>query len=187
MAPRTSSTVRPAVRWAHTVNDGSRCHAVPGKKNTVNTLGKTVTSRFFATESGYAELRSRWAKIMQDKNARKALTSTHHALYAVLIGRDWRKGFTAPKQSREDSVSPESVINGLYHAARSLNAKPNLCYYVQGDIVAGTSGYRPFEAKETANPFFGLLSENAPDLIDAVLPSFDGAYLPENAYQEVAA
>ena len=147
----------------------------------MNTLNKTTTSRFFATEGGYQELRARWSKIMQDKDARKALTSTHHALYAVLLGRDWRKGFTAPKNPIEGMPTPQSVIDGLDRAATHLNAKPTIGYAKLGNIVPGTSGYRPYIDFSTVNPFFGLLAEGVE--VESFIPLFaSGQFLPETAY-----
>jgi hypothetical protein len=160
----------------------------------VNTLGKTITSRFYATEGGFFELRARWSKLMQDKEARKALTVQHHTLYSLLIGRDWRKGFTAPAEFTERSASPESVIDSLSALANKLNKQPTLTYYVLGE--ANAYGYRPQVPCTTDNPFFGLLAEGAGEVVESYVPLFkSGEYLPETAYtlayqkqgQEVAA
>lgn len=154
----------------------------------MNTLNKNITSRFFATESGYVELRVRWAKLMQDKEARKSLQVHHHILYAVLMGRDWRKGFTSPKHLKESSCEPLSVIRNLSIITDcTISKQKHLKYSVLGEIINHYSGYRAYHDKTADNPFYGLLSDKIVTALDSVLniSNWEG-YLPLNGYKEVS-
>jgi hypothetical protein len=59
----------------------------------MNTLSKTITARFFATEQDYAALEAHWSSMVNSPR-KKELRPEHHLLYQALRGKDWRKGFT---------------------------------------------------------------------------------------------
>lgn len=60
----------------------------------MNTLGKSITSTFFKSPADYLKLSMFWAQKMQ---SREKISAAHHALYMILVGRNWSKGFTLPK------------------------------------------------------------------------------------------
>ena len=53
----------------------------------MKTLNKNQTTQFFTRPEGYDELINEW-KTLKNPNAHC------HMLYAILRGKDWRKGFT---------------------------------------------------------------------------------------------
>ncbi len=61
----------------------------------MNTLGRSITSTFFKSPEDYVKLREFWAQKMQE---REKLSAAHHALYMMLIGKNWAKGFTLAKK-----------------------------------------------------------------------------------------
>jgi hypothetical protein len=84
------------------------------KGNTnMNTLNKTITSSFFVSPEGYAELQRRWSQIVNSEEKHN-LTPAHYLLYAVLRGKDWRKGFVTPK--RQDPSWQGATPVAAYHA-----------------------------------------------------------------------
>ena len=122
-----------------------------------NTLSKTITSKFFATESGYDEMRRRWLKAVNDKEVRKTLTASHHALYTILSGKNLGKSFT-----------PISNQVKLDNGARPYGAAI--------DAINRMWSYDWSSRKYVANPvvwemFKDLLSDNAGALVRAVVPS----------------
>ena len=106
----------------------------------MNTLNKTITSSFFTSPEGYTELQHRWSKIVNSEKKYK-LTPAHYLVYAVLRGKDWRKGFTAPKHQDPSwqGASPMAVYHAL-HAARYLqfSIKDQLCDF--GDFWSSHFG-----------------------------------------------
>ena len=64
----------------------------------MNTLPKAVTSTFFVNPDGFEVLSKRWKTICNDSVPRK-LDAFSHYLYAILRGKDWKKGFTPPSNS----------------------------------------------------------------------------------------
>lgn len=58
-----------------------------------STLGKSQTRPFFLSDTGYADLEARWRSLLSDPDA-CPLRREHHALYAILRGKDWVRGFT---------------------------------------------------------------------------------------------
>lgn len=63
----------------------------------MNTLGKSITAKFFNTAEDYEALRQDWAKRME---AREEIPAQYHLLYKALIGKDWRTGFIAGSNGR---------------------------------------------------------------------------------------
>jgi hypothetical protein len=99
---------------------------------TVNTLGREVTRDFFKNgASGYAALERRWSGLVSDPETRRGLRAEHHLLYAILRGKDWRKGFcirTPDGAWKPNLTNPVKLENGglcdwgLAHALRGLHS-----------------------------------------------------------------
>lgn len=93
----------------------------------MNTLNKTITSFFFTSPEGYAELQRRWSEIVNSEEKHN-LTAAHYLVYAVLRGKDWRKGFTTPK-SQDPSwqgATPLAAYNALgtaRHLSTSIGSR----------------------------------------------------------------
>ncbi len=65
----------------------------------MNTLGKAITSQFYVNpESGYQDIKAAWKEI-------KNPTAYEHYIYALLRGKDWRKGLTP-------LTNPTKIANG---------------------------------------------------------------------------
>lgn len=77
----------------------------------MNTLNKKVTSSFFKDADGYEKMVSLWKSIASNKDERSRLTAFDHFLYAVLRGKDWRKGLT-PISNPKKIESGATVGNG---------------------------------------------------------------------------
>ena len=67
----------------------------------MKTLNKDITSEFFDSIDDYSALEHRWREIMNDREVRKKLHCSHHLLYAMLRGKNWQKGLTAPTNARK--------------------------------------------------------------------------------------
>jgi hypothetical protein len=65
----------------------------------MNTLSRAVTARFFATSSDYQALRAHWRSLL-GSTRRRELTATHHLLYLCLMGKDWRRAFRLTTSQR---------------------------------------------------------------------------------------
>lgn len=84
----------------------------------MQTLSRTITRRFFTSQESYDRLRARWSALMNlPADERPTLRAVHHLLYAALLGRDYRKGFTAPTTHIKD---------GAYKAWRLFRALDEL-------------------------------------------------------------
>lgn len=102
----------------------------------MNTLSRAETSRLHGSGPGYEALVAHWRRLVTDKEARKALTAAHFLLYAVLRGKDWRKGFT-----RATRASKLANGHDPQHAANEALRRVHLW----GDLLAafGDSVTRP--------------------------------------------
>ena len=67
----------------------------------MKTLNKNITKDFFATAEEYVALEARWRELMNDSELRKKLHCSHHLLYAMLRGKNWQKGLTAPTNAKK--------------------------------------------------------------------------------------
>lgn len=121
------------------------------------TLNKTITSKFYATEGGYDEMRRRWSAAVNDKEIRKTLTSSHHALYVILSGKNLGKSFT-PITNRV------KLDNGAQSFGGAAGALGRLWSY---DWSTRKCVARP----EVWSMFKDLLSENAGQLVRALVPT----------------
>ncbi len=59
----------------------------------MNTLSRALTARIFSNPASYDALRRHWSGLV-NSDACHTLAAEHHLLYSVLLGRDWRRGFT---------------------------------------------------------------------------------------------
>jgi hypothetical protein len=72
----------------------------------MNTLSRTITSRFFTDAQNYTALRRQWSALI-NSDRKHELTATHHLLYLATCGKDWRKAFTPASNHRK-------LANGAY-------------------------------------------------------------------------
>ena len=127
----------------------------------MNTLGKSITCRFFKTQAGYSELKTRWSATVASG---EQLSAADHLLYLVLLGKDWRKGFMPASNAVK-------VENG------ALRGDGPAFVRVQHRLINGYVG-----------PFADLLSEEALLLIPRLLPKvgWQANPLPASAYDAEA-
>jgi len=59
----------------------------------MNTLSRTITSRFFIDSQNYTALRRQWSALI-NSDRKHELTAAHHLLYLAACGKDWCKSFT---------------------------------------------------------------------------------------------
>ena len=114
----------------------------------MNTLPRAVTARFSATPSEYEALRRHWSGVI-NSDARHDLRAEHHILYQVLLGRDWRRGFTPPTNLRK-------LLNGAFHGWSLWQALARL--------------HSEWHAAQLLEPFGGLVT---PDMLNdarAIVP-----------------
>jgi hypothetical protein len=121
------------------------------------TLNKTITSKFYATEGGYDEMRRRWSAAVNDKEIRKTLTSSHHALYIILSGKNLGKSFTP-------ITNQVKLDNGAYPYGGATRALNGLWTY-------DWSKRKNIARSEVWSMFKDLLSENAEELVRALVPT----------------
>jgi hypothetical protein len=127
----------------------------------VNTLNKTITARFYRDEDGYPALTQEWARLVN--NPVQILSAQDHLLYAILRGKDWRKGFVLV-------TNPTKVTNG----ATSGNGPAHV--RAVRSLLRGYNG-----------PLKPFLSPGSPALLARLLPvyGYDTNPLPEEAYSEM--
>lgn len=92
------------------------------KPNLRRTLSKSITSNFYLDDNGYQVLKERWSKLVNSDETHN-LTSGHFALYAILRGKDWRKGFTKPNtieaKSNDHAEHIMSFVSPISRIARN--------------------------------------------------------------------
>lgn len=67
----------------------------------MNTLNKTITTRFFRNAEDYNRLIALWSCWMRDAEMRSRLTAAHHLLYLILRGRNWHQAFAPVTNARK--------------------------------------------------------------------------------------
>ncbi len=72
----------------------------------MNTLSRTITSRFFTDSQSYLAFRQHWSMLI-NSDRKHELTAAHHLLYLAACGKDWRKAFTLASNRRK-------LENGAY-------------------------------------------------------------------------
>jgi hypothetical protein len=87
-----------------------------------NTLSPSVTSTFFLKEDGYTNLVAAWKAAVNDKKAPFQPSSAELLAYAILRGKDWRKGFTPITRERKLSSGSFAVNDGASRSLYSLRA-----------------------------------------------------------------
>jgi hypothetical protein len=66
----------------------------------MNTLPRTITVQFLDDPQRFYSLRHHWRELMNSHHKHE-LTAKHHLLYLILLGKDWRKGFTCVTNRRK--------------------------------------------------------------------------------------
>ena len=89
----------------------------------MNTLNKEITAKFFKNEEGYEKLQQRWSELVNNPETNKQLKAEHHLLYAVLRGKDWRKGFTEATNQRklDNGYRPDYAIREALYRFRNYD------------------------------------------------------------------
>jgi hypothetical protein len=141
----------------------------------MNTLPKAITAQFFPDASSYAALRRHWSALVRS-DCRHDLTATHHLLYRVLLGKDWRAGFTPITNTRK-------LDNGAYPGWVLFRALWEL--------------HAPWKEQWLLAPFEGLVTVPMLELVRQVVPkrlshnyqpaAFTPGMFPFDAYEVPAA
>ena len=66
----------------------------------MNTLSRAITVRILNGPENYHMLRKHW-RMLVNSERKHELSTAHHVLYLMLIGKDWRKAFTPPTNRRK--------------------------------------------------------------------------------------
>jgi hypothetical protein len=99
----------------------------------MNTLSRTITSRFFSTAQDYLAFRRQWSTLLNSERKHE-LTAAHHLLYLALCGKDWRKAFTLAR-------NPRKLANGAYAGWALWRALEKIHYpYYEQDLLAPFAG-----------------------------------------------
>jgi hypothetical protein len=124
----------------------------------MNTLPKAITAQWFETEDNYRTLRRHWRSLLCSER-KHTLNAAHHLLYQALLGRDWRRGLTPPR-------NPRKLANGAFTGWALFGALARI-------------HWRHFEAELLA-PFDGLVTA---EMLAALRPALPlpgpGEYRPE--------
>ncbi len=103
----------------------------------MTTLNKTITAGFFKSAEDYERMKEYWAGLVTDPNENKTLTPDLFLFYAVLRGKDWRKGF-APIKNGNKLANGGKVGWCLYAALDRIHSKHTQSFYLAtfGDFLA---------------------------------------------------
>lgn len=126
------------------------------------TLGRSITANFFARESGFSDIASAWRAHLADGNA---VGCEHIALYAILRGKDWTKGFTPV-------TNPRKLSGGLSADGTKLWALGRITRTTFDPIRQAASDNHLLE------PFGDALSPDALRLVRALV-HHDGYCVPD--------
>ncbi|MFT3891395.1 MAG: hypothetical protein QM730_07150 [Anaerolineales bacterium] len=102
----------------------------------MNTLSRAITARFFPNSDSYNALRKKWSDLINSERKHE-LTAAHHLLYLTLLGKDWRKAFTAPTNQRK-------LDNGAFWGWKMFSALYSI--------------HAKFKEEELLAPFDGLIT-----------------------------
>jgi hypothetical protein len=100
----------------------------------MNTLSRTITSRFFPNSDSYNAFRQHWSALINSDH-RHELSAVHHLLYLAFSGKDWRKAFTPPTNKRK-------LENGAFMGwtmFRALQLMHNK--FVDAELIAPFDGF----------------------------------------------
>jgi hypothetical protein len=124
----------------------------------MNTLTRTISSQFFRDAAHYHAFRQHWRMLLASPRKHE-LRAHHHLLYCMLLGRDWRGGFTPIRNQRK--LANGGFYNwGLVHAVRMLRS-----WQATDDVLA---------------PFEGLVTPEMLELLRPMLPNL--GHYQVNAY-----
>lgn len=139
----------------------------------MNTLNHAQT-RALAPQGDAHLIRAHWRGLLHSPR-KHTLTAPHHLVYAALLGRDWRRGFTPPTNARK-LANGGFYDWGLFHA------------------LAGLHDHRA-EAALLA-PFDGLITRETLVALRTLIPlrqpwnlrpeAFAGGRFPFEAYEQPA-
>jgi hypothetical protein len=138
----------------------------------MNTLSRAITARFFPNSDSYNALRKHWSDLINSERKHE-LTAAHHLLYLALIGKDWRRAFTAPTNQRK-------LDNGAFLGWQMFSALQTIHF--------------KFREEELMAPFEGLITSQMLDELRSLLPTanaytskstdFANGAFPFDAYAE---
>jgi len=124
----------------------------------MNTLSRTITSRFFIDSQNYGALRQQWSALI-NSDCRRELTAAHHLLYLAACGKDWRKAFTLARNQRK-------LDNGAYIGWAMWRTLSTIHW--------------SRDATELLAPFAGTITPEVLEQISMLLPQLNAyAYQPE--------
>jgi len=66
----------------------------------MNTLPRVITAQILTDPNLYHSIRQHWSEWVRSPRKHE-LTAAHYLLYAALLGKDWRKGFTCITNRRK--------------------------------------------------------------------------------------
>ena len=97
----------------------------------MNTLNKTITSKFFVNPSDYNTLVKRWSELVNSPEG-KTLQSCHFLWYLVLRGKNYKKSFF-PGRMMQHHTTPQ----GLYNAKNGRYNQKYVDFFTTyfGDIL----------------------------------------------------
>jgi hypothetical protein len=119
----------------------------------MNTLSRATTAQFFTDIDAFRHFQHIWRALARANST--ALRAEHHMLYAMLRGRDWRKGFAIP-------VNPNKVLNGAL-CMWSMRTAFAIIEFAGRDDHAATDVLAVFE---------GTLTNESLHALHQVLPSY---------------
>jgi hypothetical protein len=140
------------------------------------TLGKAVTATFFKTPEDYMRLKQAWSKKMI---AKEELSFEHHICYLMLMGKDWTKAVTLPKEDKRFDISrphynliDEALMApAVVDTFKFSNVYDDNGKYVKTDKVP--SFFREFIVDDTVIKLKDCLPN-----YDEVKPAFEGHNVP---------
>lgn len=77
----------------------------------MNTLSKTITTQFYKDANGFKDFEAAWKKVVNSELKYK-LKVEDFTVYAILRGKDWRKGFAIPKHTDPSWVDINPIAVG---------------------------------------------------------------------------
>lgn len=144
----------------------------------MNTLSRTITSRFFISPQDYLAFRRHWSALL-NSDRKHELTAAHHLLYLAVCGKDWRKAFTLASNQRKlenGAYAGWALWRALYqiHWTREEVAllepfdsliTPEMLRQIQGLLPKPNAyAYRPDQFADRSWPFEAYL---APEIAPA--------------------
>ena len=115
----------------------------------MNTLPRAITAQILTDSETYNVIRRRWSELMRSPR-RNELKAVHHLLYLVLLGKDWRKGFTCVSNRRK-------LDNGAFYGWTLFKALAAL--------------HMPSQEPEVLMPFDGVVTPFMLQRVRELVPS----------------